>query len=125
MDIALGADDAVSFAPCGGMADPAAAVTAMYREHALGLTRLALIMIGDRQAAEDIVQGCLLRPASPLGQPARYRQGPALCQVGGPERLPDRVQAHADELGLAQWSRRLPAASLVGGIGGAGHRGAA
>ena len=37
-------------------ADPAAAVSALYAEHALGLTRLALIMTGDRQAAEDIVQ---------------------------------------------------------------------
>lgn len=36
--------------------DSAAAVTALYAEHALGLTRLALIMVGDRQAAEDIVQ---------------------------------------------------------------------
>jgi RNA polymerase sigma-70 factor (sigma-E family) len=31
-------------------------VTALYREHALGLTRLAFIMLGDRQAAEDVVQ---------------------------------------------------------------------
>lgn len=37
-------------------ADPAAAVTALYAEHALGLTRLALIMTGDRHTAEDIVQ---------------------------------------------------------------------
>ncbi len=34
----------------------AAAVTALYAEHALGLTRLALIIVGDREAAEDIVQ---------------------------------------------------------------------
>lgn len=31
-------------------------MTALYRAHALGLTRLALAMVGDRQAAEDIVQ---------------------------------------------------------------------
>jgi len=36
--------------------DPAARVTALYREHALGLTRLALVMVRDSQAAEDIVQ---------------------------------------------------------------------
>lgn len=36
--------------------DPALAVTALYREHALGLTRLALVMTQDKQAAEDIVQ---------------------------------------------------------------------
>jgi len=36
---------------------PAAeAVTALYREHALGLIRLAVVMLGDRPAAEDVVQ---------------------------------------------------------------------
>jgi RNA polymerase sigma-70 factor (sigma-E family) len=33
-----------------------AAVAALYAEHALGLTRLALIMVGDRPTAEDVVQ---------------------------------------------------------------------
>lgn len=32
------------------------AVTALYRGHALGLIRLAHVMLGDRQAAEDVVQ---------------------------------------------------------------------
>jgi RNA polymerase sigma-70 factor (sigma-E family) len=36
--------------------DPGAAVTALYAEHALGLTRLAHIMLGSRAAAEDVVQ---------------------------------------------------------------------
>jgi RNA polymerase sigma-70 factor (sigma-E family) len=36
--------------------DPAAAVTVLYREHALRLTRLALVLTQDRQAAEDVVQ---------------------------------------------------------------------
>jgi RNA polymerase sigma-70 factor (sigma-E family) len=40
----------------GPAADPAAAITELYREHALGLTRLALVLVRDRQAAEDIVQ---------------------------------------------------------------------
>jgi RNA polymerase sigma-70 factor (sigma-E family) len=31
-------------------------VTALYRVHALGLVRLAVIMLGDREAAEDVVQ---------------------------------------------------------------------
>jgi RNA polymerase sigma-70 factor (sigma-E family) len=39
-----------------GGADAAHAVTALYAEHALGLTRLAFIMLGDRFAAEDVVQ---------------------------------------------------------------------
>lgn len=31
-------------------------VTALYRDHALGLIRLAVVMLGDRPAAEDVVQ---------------------------------------------------------------------
>ncbi len=41
-------------------ASPAAAVTALYTAHALGLIRLAHIMLGDRQAAEDVVQDAFL-----------------------------------------------------------------
>jgi len=39
-----------------GSGDAAHAVTALYREHALGLTRLAFLVLGDRHAAEDVVQ---------------------------------------------------------------------
>lgn len=42
-----------------GRADPAdaeAAVTVLYELHALGLVRLAHVMLGDRAAAEDVVQ---------------------------------------------------------------------
>ena len=35
---------------------PVEAVTALYRAHALGLIRLAVVMLGDRPAAEDAVQ---------------------------------------------------------------------
>ena len=41
-------------------AGAAAAVTALYAEHALGLVRLAVVITGDRQAAEDIVQDAFL-----------------------------------------------------------------
>lgn len=64
--------------PGAGQGDHAAmAVTALYREHALDLTRLAFLMLGDRPAAEDVVQdafcglyrthdtGALLRTAAP------------------------------------------------------------
>ncbi|MGH3201682.1 MAG: RNA polymerase sigma factor [Streptosporangiaceae bacterium] len=34
----------------------AEAVTALYEAHALGLIRLAVVMLGDRAAAEDVVQ---------------------------------------------------------------------
>jgi RNA polymerase sigma factor (sigma-70 family) len=38
----------------------AASVTALYAEHALGLVRLAVVITGDRAAAEDIVQDAFL-----------------------------------------------------------------
>jgi RNA polymerase sigma-70 factor (sigma-E family) len=37
-------------------ADARAAVTALYQVHAVGLIRLAVVMLGDRPAAEDVVQ---------------------------------------------------------------------
>jgi len=37
-------------------ADAEAAVTALYEVHALGLVRLAHVILGDREAAEDVVQ---------------------------------------------------------------------
>ncbi|HEX5304048.1 MAG TPA: SigE family RNA polymerase sigma factor [Streptosporangiaceae bacterium] len=40
----------------GRAAGPAEAVTALYRAHALGLIRLAVVMLGDRAAAEEAVQ---------------------------------------------------------------------
>ncbi len=42
--------------PPGPVSAPAEAVTALYRAHALGLIRLAVVMLGDRPAAEDVVQ---------------------------------------------------------------------
>jgi RNA polymerase sigma-70 factor (sigma-E family) len=36
------------------------AVTALYHEHALGLTRLAQVMLGDRAAAEDVVHDAFI-----------------------------------------------------------------
>jgi RNA polymerase sigma-70 factor (sigma-E family) len=47
-------------APPGPAVDPEAGVTALYQAHALGLLHLAVIMIGDRQAAEDVVQDAFL-----------------------------------------------------------------
>ena len=45
--------------PPGGLewaADAGPAVTALYQAHGLGLIRLAVVMLGDRPAAEDVVQ---------------------------------------------------------------------
>jgi RNA polymerase sigma-70 factor (sigma-E family) len=40
----------------GAGTDAGRAVTELFQAHALGLTRLAFVMLGDRQAAEDVVQ---------------------------------------------------------------------
>lgn len=39
---------------------PERAVTRLYEAHALGLVRLALVMVGDRPTAEDVVQDSFL-----------------------------------------------------------------
>jgi RNA polymerase sigma-70 factor (sigma-E family) len=56
-----GAQDRAGFSAGTGpaqipAADARTAVTALYQVHAVGLIRLAVIMTGDRQAAEDVVQ---------------------------------------------------------------------
>jgi RNA polymerase sigma factor (sigma-70 family) len=51
----------------------ASAVTALYQQQAVGLIRLAMIMLGDRAAAEDVVQDAffgLYRNWFRLGDPA-------------------------------------------------------
>lgn len=57
-----------------GTSDRAAAVSALYAGHALGLIRLAHIMLGNRQAADDVVQEAfigLYRRWSHLDEQAR------------------------------------------------------
>jgi RNA polymerase sigma-70 factor (sigma-E family) len=54
--------------------DGDAAVTALYQVHAVGLIRLAVVMLGDRQAAEDVVQDAfcgLYRRWQHLDDPAK------------------------------------------------------
>jgi RNA polymerase sigma-70 factor (sigma-E family) len=49
-------------------------VSDLYREHAVGLIRLAVVMLGDRQTAEDVVQEAfcgLYRRWSHLSDPAK------------------------------------------------------
>jgi len=43
-----------------GGRDAAFSVTALYQAHAVGMIRLAVIMLGDRAAAEDVVQEAFL-----------------------------------------------------------------
>jgi RNA polymerase sigma-70 factor (sigma-E family) len=54
-------------------------VTALYQAHALGLVRLAVLMVGDQPTAEDVVQDAFL---------ALYRRWPALKD-------PDRALGYA------------------------------
>jgi RNA polymerase sigma-70 factor (sigma-E family) len=51
-----GSPPAPGGAPSGGLGEAAEAVTALYEAHALGLIRLGVVMLGDRGAAEDVVQ---------------------------------------------------------------------
>jgi RNA polymerase sigma-70 factor (sigma-E family) len=48
--------NATDLPPPAPVTASAEAVTALYQAHALGLIRLAVVMLGDRPAAEDVVQ---------------------------------------------------------------------
>jgi RNA polymerase sigma-70 factor (sigma-E family) len=57
-----------------GSAASAAGVTALYRAHAKGLVRLAVVMLGDRHIAEDVVHDAFLglyRHWGSLSDPSR------------------------------------------------------
>ncbi|MGO8957207.1 MAG: RNA polymerase sigma factor [Streptosporangiaceae bacterium] len=41
-------------------ADPGGLVTDLYREHALALVRVALLLVGDKPSAEDVVQDAFI-----------------------------------------------------------------
>jgi len=69
---ALGARDT------GADADDAASiVSALYAEHALGLTRLAQVMLGDRAAAEDVVHDAFCGLCRRWGDLTDPRKAPA------------------------------------------------
>jgi RNA polymerase sigma-70 factor (sigma-E family) len=51
-----GAEGAARGAAGAGRSDARQAVSALYEAHAVGLIRLAVVMLGDRPAAEDVVQ---------------------------------------------------------------------
>jgi RNA polymerase sigma factor (sigma-70 family) len=58
----------------GPRAEAARQVTELYQAHSLGLVRLAVIMLGDRGAAEDVVQDAffgLYQRWDGLSEPAR------------------------------------------------------
>ena len=64
-------------------AEAAAAITALYQVHAVGLIRLAVVLLGDRPTAEDVVQDAFGRAGSQsaveragrgMGQRRRHRR---------------------------------------------------
>jgi RNA polymerase sigma-70 factor (sigma-E family) len=98
-------------------ADAASGVTALYQAHAVGLIRLAIVMLGERTAAEDVVQDAffgLYRHWDGLSDPANalsYARSAVLnrCRSvlrrrGSPGRLED----------VALASQSAEAAALVG-----------
>jgi RNA polymerase sigma-70 factor (sigma-E family) len=47
--------------PAGGWAvRPADAIDELYRDHVLGLTRLAMVLVGDLESAQDVVQDAFI-----------------------------------------------------------------
>ena len=62
-------------------ADAAQAVTALYEAHAVGLIRLAVIMLGDRAAAEDVVQDAFCGLYRRWGQLAEPGKAPSYVRA--------------------------------------------
>jgi RNA polymerase sigma-70 factor (sigma-E family) len=81
-----------------------AAVTALYEAHALGLVRLAYVMLGDRAGAEDVVQeafGGLYRRWDQLADKGRALQYVRSSVLNGCRSALRRPQ-HADVDGAPQ-----------------------
>ena len=109
----------------GGRDAAEVAVTALYHEHALGLTRLAHVMLGEQAAAEDVVQEAfagLFRRWAFLDDPAKapaYLRSAVLNQCRNVTRrgtppMPAQVMAAdgADAALLAAEERRAVLAAL-------------
>ena len=86
----------------------AAAVTRLYEVHAVGLIRLAMVMPGDRQSAEDAVQEAfcgLYRRYGSLVQPER-----ALPYVRSSVLNGCRPELRARQRNIRRAARAMPAA---------------
>jgi len=142
MDVPLGLDDSVppdgTLSRSGGVSRPRqdqapATVADLFRRHHLELVRLALVMVGDLAAAEDVVQDCFERLHARwprLREPDRalaYARSAVLngCRsvhrrsavarghapqlaVRADAAAPDSAAATADRLQLAAAVRKLP-----------------
>jgi RNA polymerase sigma-70 factor (sigma-E family) len=90
--------------------DAETAVTALYRVHAVGLIRLAMVMLGDRAAAEDAVQDAffgLYRRYASLKQQDRALQYLRSSVLNG-----CRSQLRARQRDTRRAARVVPAAVL-------------
>jgi RNA polymerase sigma-70 factor (sigma-E family) len=87
--------------------DAAAVVTSLYEIHAVGLIRLAVVMLGDRAAAEDAVQDAfcgLYRRYGSLAEPER-----ALQYVRSSVLNSCRSELRARQRNIRRFARALPA----------------
>jgi hypothetical protein len=87
--------------------DAAAAVTALYEIHAIGLIRLAMVMLGDRASAEDTVQDAfcgLYRRYGSLADPERALQYVRSSVLNG-----CRSELRARQRNVRRFARALPA----------------
>jgi len=115
-----------SLTPNGGVSDDAsvnsdaaatAGVTALYQAHVMGLIRLAIVMLGDRTAAEDVVQDAFLglyRHWAKLNNPDKalgYVRSAVLNRCRNV--LRDRGRPHLLEL-VAEPGESAEATALVG-----------
>jgi RNA polymerase sigma-70 factor (sigma-E family) len=86
----------------------AAAVTTLYEIHAVGLIRLAMVMLGDRASAEDAVQDAfcgLYRRYGSLAEPERALQYVRSSVLNG-----CRSELRARQRNIRRFARALPAA---------------
>lgn len=100
--------------------DGDAAVTELYRAHAVGLIRLAVVILGDRQAAEDVVQDAfcgLYRRWQHFDDPARalgYVRSATLNGCRSALRTRIRGQRRPPRPAVAAESASAENAALVG-----------
>src|SRR5260370_37725407 len=62
---------------------PEIAVIDLYRVHVLGLTRLAVVLLGDRPAAEDVVQDAFCGLYTHWGRLSDPAQAPPYLRTSG------------------------------------------
>ena len=84
-------------------AEAEAQVTALYRAHAAGLVRLAMLMLGDQSSAEDVVQDAFL---------GLYRRWDALNDPGRAVAYARSSVLNGCRDALRRRSRKIPAALL-------------